>query len=126
MWSRDGNFDTTSGRWYEPNHFIPLLKSEQVNKKTKESTNTRDAKITDFFQGQGGPQKRKSSNLPDLELPKRKQKPDYSINKNTRKLRSATVEKWKSNDLAIYEANVWLTYQEENIGGKKYCTSLKV
>ncbi len=77
------------------------------------------------MQGQGGPQKHKSSNLPDLELPKRKQKPDYSINKNTRKLRSATVEKWKSNDLAIYEANVWLTYQEENIGGKKYCTSLK-
>lgn len=127
MWSRDGNFDASSGRWYEPNHFIPLLKSEQVNKETKESINTRPrgAKITDFFKGQGGPQKRKSSELPDLELPQRKQKPDYSANKNTRKLRSETVEKWKSNDLATYDANVWLTYQEENIGGKKYCTSLK-
>ena len=124
MWSRDGNFDTTSGRWYEPNHFIPLLKSEQVNKKTTESTNIRNAKITDFFQGQAGPQKRRSNELLDLELPKRKQ-PDHSINKNTRKLRSGTVERWKSNDLAIYDANDWLTYQEENIGGKKYCTSLK-
>lgn len=125
MWSRDGNFDATSGRWYEPNHFIPLVKSEQSNIETKESTNTRGAKITDFFQSLGGPQKRKNSELPDSEPPERKQKPDYSANKNTRKLRSETVEKWKSNDLVTYDANVWLTYKEENIGGKKYCTSLK-
>ena len=123
MWSRDGNFDATSGRWYEPNHFIPLLKSEQVNKETKESKKTQGAKITDFFQGQGS--KRKSSELPGLEFPERKRQTDYTAKKNTRMLRSETAERWKSNDLATYEANVWLTYDEEFIGGKKYCTSLK-
>lgn len=40
MWSRDGNFDATSGRWYEPNHFIPLVKSEQSNIETIKSQQT--------------------------------------------------------------------------------------
>ncbi|CAB4040910.1 Hypothetical predicted protein, partial [Paramuricea clavata] len=116
MWSRDGNFDATSGRWYEPNHFIPLLKSEQVNKETKESKKTQGVKITDFFQGQGS--KRKSSELPGLEFPERKRQTDYTAKKNTRMLRSETAERWKSNDLATYEANVWLTYDEEFIERK--------
>ena len=63
MWSTDRNFDVRSGRWFEPNHFIPFLKSEQVNKKTKELTKAWGVKITDFFHGKGGPQKRKSSEL---------------------------------------------------------------
>ena len=121
MWSRDGNFDGRSGQWLEPNHFISLLKSEKVKNKTKQSTKALGVKITDFFHGKGGPQKHKSSKLPDLELPQRNQRPDYTISMKTRKLLAGTVEKWKSNDLATYNANVWLTYQEEIIGGKNYC-----
>lgn len=40
-------------------------------------------------------------------------------------MKSETVERWKTNDLATYEAKTWLIYQEENIGGKKYCSDLK-
>ena len=120
MGSRDRNFDTTSGRWYEPNHFI-----------TTESTNARNAKITNFFHGQAGSQKPKTNELLDLELPKKQL--DHSVNKNTRKLRSETVQRWKSNDLAIYDANDWLTYQEETLversiallGSVKFVLSLK-
>ena len=38
MWSRDSGLDARSGRWYEPNHFIPLLKSKQDVQETNEST----------------------------------------------------------------------------------------
>ena len=49
MWSRDRNFDDISGRWYQRNHFMPLLKSEQLNKETNESKKTRGAKIRFFL-----------------------------------------------------------------------------
>lgn len=40
-------------------------------------------------------------------------------------MRSATVEKWKTEDLTVYEANTWLAYQEVTNGGKKCCSLLK-
>ena len=36
-----------------------------------------------------------------------------------------TVEKWKTEDLAIYEANTWLAYKEQTTDGKKCCSLLK-
>ena len=122
MWSRDSGLDARCGRWYEPNHFIPLLKSKQDVQETNESTKKGNGKITDFFQS--GQQKRKSVEKPDLDIPQRKKKTDDSAKKTVRKVRSVTVEKWKTEDLAIYEANTWLAYKEETIGGKKCCSVL--
>ena len=42
----------------------------------------------------------------------------------TRKLTRLTVEKWKHNGLAQYEAESWLTYDFETTKHGKYCTGL--
>ena len=45
----------------------------------------------------------------------------------TRKVTRLTVEKWKHNDLAQYEADTWLDYDtsKTEAGSGKYCTVLK-
>lgn len=65
MWSRDGGICNFPGAWYEPNHFIPLLKKNKKDDQTdqyktqicKKKTQTKTPTlITSFF---GPPQKKK-------------------------------------------------------------------
>lgn len=48
-----------------------------------------------------------------------------STKKTTRKVKCATVEKWKKEDLAIHEASLWLEYDSHVQDGKIYCTRFR-
>ena len=48
-----------------------------------------------------------------------------SAKTSSRKLTCATVEKWKGEDLADFQAELWLTYDSEKTGKGNYCSALK-
>ena len=44
---------------------------------------------------------------------------------STRRVTCSTVERWKRQDLAQYEAESWLIYDEEKTMKGQYCIALK-
>ena len=137
MWSRDGNLDATRGVWFQPNHFIPLLEVEEGDpikeKEFKQCGSATQRNITSFF----GPKQSKKRKLPQegslsscnyvksetkLKAPRKSNK---SENTKGRRVTSSTVEKWKKNDLAIFEADTWLVYEVDQSEMGKFCSSLK-
>ena len=43
----------------------------------------------------------------------------------SRKLTCSTVERWKTQDLVLYEAGSWLTYDSEKTKRGNHCAALK-
>ena len=137
MWSRDGNLDATRGVWFQPNHFIPLLEVEEgdpVNEKElKQRGPTTQRNITSFF-GLSQKKKRKLNEKDSLSScndvksetePDAPRKTNKFKNTKGRRVTCSTVEKWKKNDLAIFEADAWLVYEVDHSEKGKFCSSLK-
>lgn len=152
MWSRDSTLDSSAGAWFQPNHFIPIVKAPFVLPTSriptasggkKAESKRPPATITNFF-----PKIDKSSHQPfktqntkrDSKSTETKNVDDNKFNCSdsvkpecksgttkvtSRNLTCATVERWKHVDLAQHEAVSWLTYESEKTSKGYYCSALK-
>ena len=168
MWSRYGTLDSAPGSWYQPNHFIPIVKiprlaasDTRIPGDYKKFTKTkpplsikRQSKgwsITNFFTKKASEESHQTNNslsasaeaklencVEDSKGAKTKKLDDTSTPGSadpvkheavktapTRRLTCSTVEKWKRQDLAQYEAESWLIYDEEKTTKGQYCIALK-
>ena len=169
MWSRYGTLDSAAGSWYQPNHFIPIVKiprlaasDTRIPGDYKNFTKTkpplsikRQSKgwsITNFFTKKASEESHQTNNsllasvqarpencVEDSKGAKTKKLDDDSTpgiadpmkheavrTAPTRRVTGSTVERWKRQDLAQYEAESWLMYDEEKTERTVlYCTEMQ-
>ena len=168
MWSRYGTLDSAAGSWYQPNHFIPIVKiprlaasDTRIPGDYKNFTKTkpplsikRQSKrwsITSFFTKKASEESQQTNNslpasvrarpencvedckgakttkLDDTSTPGSADPVKHEAVRTapTRRLTCSTVERWKRQDLAQYDAESWLIYDEEKTMKGQYCIALK-